>query len=149
MHYYHRGPSRLLWFFIGAGAATWWIKRKDYDVRSFGPCRRLPPSSHTFPQGAPTSNTVPPYPYPSQSTAPAAAATSHPADPSIPTESPKDQVPVAPTGMKIPPPVWEWEKRRDWEWEQDKENFVKMSNQAADAVRIALYNFNCLLSSDV
>jgi len=34
--------------------------------------------------------------------------------------------------MKFPPPVWEWEKRRDWEWDQDKENFIKMSNQAAD-----------------
>ena len=47
--------------------------------------------------------------------------------------------------MKIPPPVWEWEKRRDWEWEQDKENFLKMSNQATDAVSIALYN-SCLFS---
>lgn len=37
--------------------------------------------------------------------------------------------------MKFPPPVWEWEKRRDWEWDQDKENFIKMSNQAADMVR--------------
>jgi hypothetical protein len=141
MHYYHRGPSRLLWFFIGAGAATWWIKRKDCDKRSFGPCRRLPPSSRGFPQGAPASNSVPPYPYPPPAPATPSAAPSAP-DPANPSsaEPPKDQVPVAPTAMNIPPPIWEWEKRRDWEWEQDKENFVKMSNQAADAVRISLDN---------
>ena len=32
-------------------------------------------------------------------------------------------------------PLWEWEMQQDREWEQDKENFIKMSNQAADVVR--------------
>jgi len=125
--YYHRAPSRLLWFIIGAGAATWWIKRKDCEKRSFGPCRRLPPSSQGFPNA---SNPAPPYPY----SAPAPPA---PSEPSIPS----DQPPVAPQQSAAPPaprmrfPLWEWEMQQDREWEQDKENFIKMSNQAADVVR--------------
>ncbi|KAF8074898.1 hypothetical protein FPV67DRAFT_603475 [Lyophyllum atratum] len=27
--HWHRGPSRLIWFFIGAATATWWIKHKE------------------------------------------------------------------------------------------------------------------------
>jgi hypothetical protein len=133
--YYHRAPSRLLWFIIGAGTATFWIKRKDCEGRSFGPCRRLPPSSQGFPN---PSNSAPPYPY----SAPA------PSEPTIPS----DQAPVAPQQgappagprMRFPPHMWEWEKEQDREWEQDKENFIKMSNQAADVVRTSLYIYHKL-----
>jgi hypothetical protein len=54
---------------------------------------------------------------------------------------------AAPAGprIKFPPPVWEWEKRQDWEWEQDKENFIKMSNQAADLVRTSFYIYIIIL----
>lgn len=42
---YYRGPHRLLWFIIGAGAATWWFKHKDsaYGTNcrgTFGPGSR-------------------------------------------------------------------------------------------------------------
>jgi len=40
-HYSHRGPSRILWFFIGAATANWLLKRTDSDSRTFGHCRRL------------------------------------------------------------------------------------------------------------
>ncbi|KIM44941.1 hypothetical protein M413DRAFT_442916 [Hebeloma cylindrosporum] len=128
--YYHRAPSRLLWFFIGAGTATWWIKRKECEGRSFGPCRRLPPSSQGFPS---TSNAAPAYQYP----APDPAKPSIPADSRdqapVPTPPPQDAAPAGPR-MRFPPPIWEWEKRQDREWEQDKENFIKMSSQAADVM---------------
>jgi len=26
---WYRGPSRLIWFFVGAATATWWIKHKE------------------------------------------------------------------------------------------------------------------------
>lgn len=122
--YYHRAPSRLLWFIIGAGTAAWWIKRKDCERLSFGPCRRLPPSSQGFPNA---SNPAPPYPY-------SAPAPSEPTD-QAPIAPQQDAAPPAPR-MRFPPHVWEWEKQQDKEWEQDKENFIKMSNQAADVVRI-------------
>ncbi|KIK09039.1 hypothetical protein K443DRAFT_84152 [Laccaria amethystina LaAM-08-1] len=47
--HWHRRPSRFLWFFIGAGTATWWILHKDANSYHrhgfFGHCRRpqLPP----------------------------------------------------------------------------------------------------------
>lgn len=130
---YH-APRRLLWFIIGAGTATWWIKRKDCERTSFGPCRRLPPSSQGFPQDTPTPKAAPPYPYP----APAAHAPldpAKPADPQAPVVPQQGAAPPAGPRMKFPPPVWEREKREDWEWEQEKENLAKMSNQAADVVR--------------
>ncbi|TFK32781.1 hypothetical protein BDQ12DRAFT_691974 [Crucibulum laeve] len=63
MHPYHyrpmglwcRGPSRILWFAVGAGTAAWWIKHKDTERRPFGHCVRPllqappPPSPPTPP----------------------------------------------------------------------------------------------------
>jgi len=40
---YHRGPRRLLWFVIGAGTATWWIKHREMNNNggmTWGHCRR-------------------------------------------------------------------------------------------------------------
>ncbi|TFK71655.1 hypothetical protein BDN72DRAFT_427248 [Pluteus cervinus] len=41
-HHFVRGPSRLLWFIIGAGSATWWIKSRELHGSSSGPCWRAP-----------------------------------------------------------------------------------------------------------
>lgn len=41
MYQYYRGPSRIVWFLIGAVTANWWLKRKDADSRIFGHCMRL------------------------------------------------------------------------------------------------------------
>lgn len=42
-HHWHRGPSRILWFFIGAASATFWIKRKDmHNEGHFSRCFRAP-----------------------------------------------------------------------------------------------------------
>jgi hypothetical protein len=44
-HSWHR-PSRLIWFVLGAGAATWFIKHNDmrygHDEQRIGFCRRAP-----------------------------------------------------------------------------------------------------------
>lgn len=54
---YWRGPSRLLWFFLGAGAATFWIKRKECrDGNSWSRhCVRAPIQPPTFSSGESTS----------------------------------------------------------------------------------------------
>jgi len=54
----HRGPSRIFWFFIGAGVATWWhhsSAMRDHRAQYFpcvmGPHRRVqdPPSEEAAP----------------------------------------------------------------------------------------------------
>jgi len=39
--YSFRGPSRILWFVIGAATASLLLKRTDSHSRTFGHCRRL------------------------------------------------------------------------------------------------------------
>ncbi|KAF5383523.1 hypothetical protein D9615_003590 [Tricholomella constricta] len=43
-HYWHwhRGPRRLIWFIIGAAAATWWIKHKEERQGWKSHCIRAP-----------------------------------------------------------------------------------------------------------
>ena len=50
-HWYHRGPSRLLWFLFGAGAATWWMKHKEYQGYQVKHCMRsrIPPEAYPPP----------------------------------------------------------------------------------------------------
>ena len=66
--HWHRRPSRFLWFFIGAGTATWWILHKDANAYHrhgfFGHCRRpqLPPPDNggtMNPDASPDSRDVP------------------------------------------------------------------------------------------
>ncbi|KAF8963417.1 hypothetical protein BDZ97DRAFT_1758673 [Flammula alnicola] len=90
---WHRGPSRLLWFIVGAATATWWIKRKDADRRIFGHCKRPPIQASSGP------------------------ASDHPG---------------AFSGSRSP--FSDWEKRQDWQWEQEKEHLAKISRQATDAM---------------
>ena len=67
MHYY-RGPSRILWFFIGAATTSWLFERrlksKDDQSRIFSHCMRLqhqtpPPNSSFVPDGTPFTLSVP------------------------------------------------------------------------------------------
>jgi len=54
-HYRYRGPSRILWFLIGAATASWLLKPNS-DSRIFGHCKRLqyqtPPPNSSLPDGA-------------------------------------------------------------------------------------------------
>ncbi|KAF7308637.1 hypothetical protein HMN09_00713000 [Mycena chlorophos] len=65
-HHWHTGPSRLVWFVLGAASATWWIHRKQHHAASneqhFGRCIRqpIPPLQNDPPAPAP----APPAPNP-------------------------------------------------------------------------------------
>ncbi|KAF7309699.1 hypothetical protein MIND_00341600 [Mycena indigotica] len=74
---FHTGPSRLLWFVIGAASATWWIHRKEHanpsNQHHFGRCIRPPvpplavepqPNRDTLPPMQNPANRSPPWGYP-------------------------------------------------------------------------------------
>lgn len=116
--HWHRGPSRIVWFAIGALTAAWWIKRKDGDRYTFGHCRRLPPQS--YPQTDPaTSQSTTPVTY----TWPQTISDIPRAINSIP---PADSSPASP----------EWGKRTEWLSEQERVHLANISRQATDAVSL-------------
>ncbi|KDR80503.1 hypothetical protein GALMADRAFT_240790 [Galerina marginata CBS 339.88] len=106
MGHWHRGPSRLLWFFFGGLAATWWIKHKDADRRVFGHCMRPPV------QAPPTDSAAPPSPWPQNMSDIPRAINNIPPAHSSPVSA-------------------EWESRQ---WEQEKEHLANISRQATDAM---------------
>ena len=122
--YWHRGPSRILWFAIGAFAATWWIKRKDGERYSFGHCKRLPPQ---------------PYPPPESSAAQSAASGDNSwSFGDIPRKI--NNFPPADYPAALP----EWARSRsnnnsDWLTEEEKARFANMSRQATEAVSIEIF----------
>jgi len=129
MHPYHfhsmgpwrRGPSRLVWFLIGAATATWWLKRKDTDRRIFGHCMR--PSIQSSPSQSTDSSAPPP---------------TNPGWPQSLSEIPRvinniPQVHSSPTPSS-PAPLVEWEKRQEQQWDLEKEHIARISRQATDAM---------------
>jgi len=56
-HHWHRGPSRIVWFFLGAATATWWIKHKEIHGSWSTHCIRVPILPSSMPSGpeAPSS----------------------------------------------------------------------------------------------
>lgn len=131
MGYWSRGPSRLLWFAIGAASATWWVKRRECNGRTFGPCMRPPIQSHIHVSGNAATD------------APQPSAHGHPS----PSPWPQNisDIPRAINNIPQPnhvPPTYspstlgEWEKRQDAQWDLEKEHLAKISRQATDAVRL-------------
>ncbi|KAF5316665.1 hypothetical protein D9619_006655 [Psilocybe cf. subviscida] len=120
---WHRGPSRILWFLIGAGTATWWIKRKDGDRHIFGHCRRVAP---------PASVEAQPAPWPPQSITdiPRVIANMPPA-----SSEPASPQPVSPGARGMMGEGWDPKRSRyEDHWDIEKEQLAKLSKQAADTM---------------
>jgi hypothetical protein len=108
-HYTYRGPSRILWFFIGAATANWLLKRTDSDSRIFGHCRRLqyqtPPPNSSVSDGAHFA----------------------PSAPNSWSVAVRD-IPRAINNI----PLWGSEQQQSWQ--QEKEYLADISRKVADAV---------------
>lgn len=119
---YGRGPRRLVWFIIGAGTATWWIKHHEMrdNGRTWGHCRR--PS-------------IPPPPTP-----PVDGSSANPQDSSF---SFKD-VPRAINNI-APPQKGDW----NWGWGEKKlaEKYQEEQDQLADLRRQATEAASLFLST--
>ena len=117
-HFYRggmcRGPSRIFWFLVGAGATFWWVKHREAkgQISPFCARHRLqPPTTDNdqqnpgWPQNIPrVINNIPP--------------ANPPTDPS-----------------QSPP----WGTPTSWKWDPDREHLEKISKQAADAVGSFLF----------
>ncbi|KAF8909402.1 hypothetical protein CPB84DRAFT_1766051 [Gymnopilus junonius] len=108
--HWHRGPSRILWFALGAVTAAWWIKRKDSDRHVFGHCRRLPPQYYP-----PTDSTVPP-------------STSPVTWPQTFSDIPRaiNNIPPAADPSSA--------SRSEWLSDEERERLANLSRQATDAM---------------
>ena len=122
-------PSRLLWFLIGAGSASWWMmsKDRDFDRRHWGHCRRVD------------------YPAPRD---PSNNDTAAPGGPGPNNDSGSQQCRPHPWQTRE---HWEWrwhQRNRQennngasqWPWEASDERFDEMTKQASEAVRIVGLN---------
>lgn len=114
-YYSYRGPSRILWFLIGAATANWLLKRKDCDSRIFGHCRRLqyqtPPPNSSVPNDVPSNS-----------------ASLSPSSPNFWSVVFRD---IPRTINNIPHSGSEEQQP----WRQEKEYLADISRKAADAVR--------------
>ncbi|KAF8159682.1 hypothetical protein B0H34DRAFT_858436 [Crassisporium funariophilum] len=106
MGMWRRGPSRIVWFAIGAITASWWIHRKETDRRIFGHCKR-PQLQSPLP--------IPPID-----------------DPITPSGAPWPDVRSIPNTISNIPSGWD--RRQLWQWEQEKEHMATISQQATDAM---------------
>ncbi|KAF9054365.1 hypothetical protein BJ165DRAFT_1438287 [Panaeolus papilionaceus] len=102
----YRGPSRLLWFAIGAVTASWFIKRKD-ERRVWGHCRRPALGPNDLPQQSPDDQD------PWKARATEFSRTINNLNP--------------PDGPVTPP----WDEK---EFQQQREHFAKVSRQAGEAM---------------
>jgi len=136
---FRRGPSRLVWFVIGAATSAWWIKRKDNDKRIFGHCMRpaLPPP------GSPVVSA----PAPNAAEAMIPGAGEQPQQsaamvrqwqwqwPQNASEVPQMVNNMPPAGPAMYPPTpGAWSQDAPYKWDQEREHFAKLSKQAADTV---------------
>ncbi|KAJ2915448.1 hypothetical protein MD484_g4941, partial [Candolleomyces efflorescens] len=116
-------PSRLLWFLIGAGSASWWMisKDRDFDRRHWGHCRRVD------------------YPAPRD---PSNNDTAAPGGPGPNNDSGSQQCRPHPWQTRE---HWEWrwhQRNRQennngasqWPWEASDERFDEMTKQASEAM---------------
>ncbi|KAJ2925911.1 hypothetical protein H1R20_g11171, partial [Candolleomyces eurysporus] len=127
-------PSRLLWFLIGAGSASWWMmcKDRDFSRRHWGHCRRV---DYPMPVDAEHMNRAPPRD-PSNDTAAA------PGGPG-PYDSGSPQPRRHPWQMKEHW-EWRWQQRNrqennsngasQWPWDASDERFDEMTKQAGEAM---------------
>jgi hypothetical protein len=114
---YRYGPSRLLWFVIGAGAATWW--HKHHEMNSYwghwGHCRRAAIQGAIPNPGAPDGS--------------ASNSTMKTSESSF---SFKD---IPKTINNIPPAGWGWGERKDTEkYQEEQDRLADVRKQALEAV---------------
>lgn len=108
---WHRGPSRIIWFLIGAASATWWIKGKEarhgQGSWSYGHCVR--PSIQPQLQPLPA-----------------------PPNPDASSWSPRD----IPRAINNIPPADSWggQQSQTEPWSEEKERMAALGNQAGDKV---------------
>ncbi|PPQ88701.1 hypothetical protein CVT25_009465 [Psilocybe cyanescens] len=119
-------PSRLVWFIVGAASATWWIKRRESNGRTFGHCMRPPIQSHIHASG--NNDGIQPPPQGHHSPWPQSIGDIPRAINNIPEPSPP------PPQIYSPNALGEWEKRQDTQWDLEKEHLAKISRQATDAM---------------
>ncbi|KAF5362440.1 hypothetical protein D9756_002417 [Leucocoprinus leucothites] len=113
-HYWRRGPSRLLWFIVGAGAATWWHKHHEMHKHewTWGHCRRAAIQN-------PPPNTPP-------STDGSDANTS---DSSFSLKNLPRSI------NNIPPAGWSWAERQEAEkYKEQQDHLADLRKQATDAM---------------
>ena len=115
--YRFRGPSRILWFVIGAATASLLLKRTDCRSRTFSHCRRL---QHQTP--LPNSSV------PDSSLSDDAHFTSSAPNPRSVTFL-RD---LSRTINNIPP----WSSEQQQSWQQEKEHLADISRKVADAVGV-------------
>lgn len=117
--YRHRGPSRILWFLIGAATASLLLKRSDSHSRTFGHCRRLqyqtPPPNSSVPDGTLSDG--------------AHFASSAPNSWSV------TLLRDIPRAINNIPP---WGSEQQPSWQQEKEHLADISRKVADAVQCCL-----------
>lgn len=105
---WQRGPSRIIWFLIGAGATYWWLKHRERkgQIPPFCARHRLQPPTNDSDQQNPG--------WPQNMGNIPRAINNIPADPS--SQSPS------------------WGTPTNWKWDPDREQLDKISKQAVDAV---------------
>ncbi|KXN84263.1 hypothetical protein AN958_12836 [Leucoagaricus sp. SymC.cos] len=118
----YRGPSRLLWFFIGAGAATWWHKHREMHNSSWtwGHCRRA--AIHNNPNNVPIA------------TAPVAegSAANQSANTPDSSFSFKD---IPKTINNIPPAGWGWGERKETErYQEEQDRLAELRRQTTEVM---------------
>ncbi|KIY43765.1 hypothetical protein FISHEDRAFT_77702 [Fistulina hepatica ATCC 64428] len=139
-HHWHRGPSRLLWFIIGAVSAAYWMKRKQWcDDSTYRRCfrPRVPPPyihQHPWPESAiPTSTPE----GPSQSV-PGCVPVGHVHPrPALPTQSSvgDNRGSPFPSPWSFPPPPWGFSPQdQERRWQEERERMAAMARQAGDAM---------------
>ena len=147
MHHFHRGPSRFLWFVIGAASATWWIKSKEAQGFQVRHCSRarIPQEAYANPpvpqdqqqpgqsqpqaQGHPwhhrrwewTWPTPPPTGTGIASNASAGAATGGVANNVGPTGEPRTPLPMPQSADN---------------WDEERQRLQKLATQASETVSI-------------
>lgn len=140
--HWHRGPSRLWWFVIGAVTATWWHKSKEYHRYKLEHCSRHRIPSEAYP-GPPTTPT--PGPHPSSSNLQAVALQ-------------EKALAMPPTMQPNPASSWGWGSNSSWSqsplptsppidrWEESRVRTEELTNKASEKV-VSLYGLH--LSSDL
>jgi hypothetical protein len=131
-HYSHRfrGPSRILWFVIGAATASLLLKRTDGHSRTFRHCRRLQHQTPMPNSSVPDSSLSDDAHF--SSSAPNSRSVTFLQD-------------LSRTINNIPP----WSSEQQQSWQQEKEHLADISRKVADAVGdvVSCPKFSSLMTS--
>lgn len=114
--YRFRGPSRILWFVIGAATASLLLKRTESHSRTFGHCRRLQHQT----------------PLPNSSVPDGTLSDAHFAS-SAPNSWSVTFLRDIPRAINNIPP---WGSEQQKSWQQEKEHLADISRKVADAVGV-------------